>query len=176
MSFFRENQQLDVLNITGAYEAGTQVLEPIRLLNNSELKLNLTGLTVNPSNKELKNPEQITTLKIVIDWGDGNTESLSPIFEVKNSTINTVYEPWTVTSHNYSLKSENNNLSLVISVYNTMNDCLVIDIPVIIEFQSLLESCAKLNLVSANITNDNKVSYVINNSTEESNFVVSSVE
>ena len=172
MPFFRNNQQLDVLNITGAFEPGTRQETGIRLQNNTELNLNLDGLVVNPSIKNLSNVDQIKNLKIVIDWGDGKSDQLSPIFEVKNSTINTKYKPWTSTSHRYSLATQESNLTLTIYVYNHLNDCLIVKVPITIQFQSLLDSHAKLNLVSANITNDNKVSYVINNSVEKSNFIV----
>lgn len=175
MAFFRNNQQLDVLNITGAFNSGTMVEETIKLPNNTELKLNLDGLSVNPSNQDLTNLDQISTIKIVIDWGDGKSDSISPPFVKKGSSINTKYDPWTTISHTYSLNSENNELSLVIYVYNSINDCLIITVPIIIQFQSLLDSGAKLVLVSANITNDNKVSYVLNNSVEKSNFVVGSL-
>lgn len=175
MSFFCNNQQLDVLNITGAFDPGTKVETGIKLPNNTELNLNLAGLSVNPSNKSLSNLDQIKTLKIVVDWGDGNTEKLSPPFEIKNSSINTKYDPWTSISHRYSLGSQTSDLTLTIYVYNHLNDCLIVTVPITIQFQSLLDSRAKLNLVSANITNDNRVSYVINNSVEKSNFVVESL-
>lgn len=175
MSFFVGDQQLDVLNVTGSYNAGTRTLSSVRIQNNSDITLNVEGLKVNPNNPQLSNPDQVTTLKIVIDWGDGNTESIAPFFIVKNSSINVKHDPWYVVSHTYSLYTQQTNLNITIYVYNSLNDCLIITIPVVMQFQSLLESGAKLNLVSANITNDNRVSYVINNSTEDSNFVVASI-
>lgn len=175
MSFFSGNQQLDVLNITGSYESGTRTLGAIRLQNNSKLDINLDGLSVLPSNKQLKNPEQVTTLKIIIEWGDGDSESIAPFFQISDSSINVKFDPWTSVSHTYSLNTLDGDLTLSIYVYNSLNDCLRIDVPVTIQFQSLLESGAKFHLVSANITNDNKVSYVLNNSTNKASFVISTM-
>lgn len=176
MSFFRGNEQLDTLVITGQYNPGTVTLEVIKLPNNDTLNLNLGGLTVKPSNPEITNVDQVVTLKIIIDWGDGNSESISPYFHVLESTINTKYKEWTNISHTYSLNSEQGEISLQISVYNSLNDCTIFTVPITIQFQSLLESGAKFHLVSANITNDNQVSYVFNNTTEKSSFVVSTIK
>ena len=176
MSFFRGNEQLDVLTITGQYNPGTTTLTGIKLPNNETLELNLGGLKVKPSNPQITNVDQIVTLKVVIDWGDGNSDSVSPYFHVSDSTINVKYKEWSSVSHTYSLYTEQPSLTLTIYVYNSLNDCAILTVPITMQYQSLLESGAKFHLVSANITNDNKVSYVFNNSTEKSNFVVSTIK
>ena len=175
LAFFRNNQQLDTLVVTGSYDSGTRTETAIKLPNNTVLNLDLAGLSVKPSNKLLSNPEQVATLKIVIEWGDGKSDTIAPFFQVKRSSINTKFDPWSKISHTYSLKTQTSSINLKIFVYNSLNDCLIITVPITIQFQSLLDSGAKLNLVTANVTNDNKVSYVINNSVEKSNFVVGTV-
>ena len=175
MAFFKGNEQLDTLQITGQYNPGSITLDSIKLPNNSTLNLSLAGIQVNPSNPDITNIDQIDTLKIVIKWGDGESETISPYFHVTESSINTKYQDWTSISHLYSLKSTEQSLSLTVNVYNLLNDCASITVPIIIQFQSLLEAGAKLTLVGANITNDNKVSYVLNNMTDKSSFVVSSL-
>ena len=166
MSFFRGSEQLETLTVTGAYSAGNHTLESIKLPNNSTLKLNLAGISVTPSNQKLTNVDQIITLKIIIDWGDGNIET--------ESSINAKYQEWSSISHLYSLHDENIKPSLKIEVFNSLKDCATIIIPITIQYQSLLESGAKFVLVSANITNDNQVSYVFNNKADKSSFVISS--
>ena len=174
MAFFRGSEQLDTLTITGAYSADNHTLTSIKLPNNSTLKLNLAGISVTPSNQKLTNVDQIITLKIIIDWGDGNIETVSPYYHVAESSINAKYQEWSSISHLYSLHDENIKPSLKIEVFNSLKDCATIIIPITIQYQSLLESGAKFVLVSANITNDNQVSYVLNNTADKSSFVVSS--
>ena len=176
MSFFVNGQQKDVLEVTGTYNAGSQRLTAITLPNNTTLTLNLAGLAVTPSNKQLSNPQEVETLKIVIEWGDGETDSIAPFFRVPQSSIFSKFDPWTTISHFYSLTQAITSINLVIRCYNSINDCVTITVPITMQYQSLLESCAKLNLVSGSITNDNTVSYVVNNSTEKSNFVVAAIE
>lgn len=173
MAILRGDEQLDSLVISGQFDPGIVTLDPIKLPNNTSLKIDLSGVTVNPSNQEITNPEQISILKIVIKWGDGSSNTIAPLFEKQTSSINTKFEDWTVTSHTYSLGDTQTELTLEIDVYNSLNDCATLLVPITIQFQSLLESGAKLNLISANITNDNRVSYVLNNTAQQASFVVS---
>ena len=176
MAFFQGNDQLDTLVCAGRYNPGETILKSIILPNNSILNLNLADITVIPSNPDITNINQIGVLKIIISWGDGNTETISPYFHIPSSSINVKIPEWTEVSHLYSLHDEQNEISLYIYVYNSLNDCATLIVPITIQFQSLLESGAKFHLVSANITNNNQVSYVFNNSADKSSFVVSSIK
>lgn len=172
MSFFRDKKQLNTLVITGSHSTSEETLEEITLMNNSVLNLNLSGITVTPSNPDITNVDQVVTLKIIIDWGDGETESISPYFTVQDSSINVKAQEWDNVSHTYALHSENGDLTLKIRVFNSLKDCTTLLIPVKVQFQSILESGAKLKLISANITNSNEVSYVLNNIKDKSNMIV----
>lgn len=176
MSFFRGNEQLEMLAVTGTYKPGQQTLAGIRFANNTTIHVNLAGISVSSSDTKLTNLDQLITLKVIIDWGDGTTESVSPYYHVAESSINAKYQEWTSVSHLYSLHTETKNLTMKIYVYNSHNDCATIIIPITIQFQSLLQSGAKFRLISANITNNNQVSYVFNNLTDKSNLVVTSVD
>lgn len=172
MSFLLGREQLNTLILTGAHKPGEETLAGITLANNSSLNLNFSGITVTPSNPEISNVDQIVTLKIIIDWGDGETESISPYFSVQDSSINIKPQTWDDVTHKYVLHTENGNIILKIQVFNSLKDCATLLIPVTVKFESILESRAKFRLVSANITNNNNVSYVLNNIADNANMIV----
>ena len=172
MAFLRGEQQLNTLILTGKHRAEDEVLEGITLANNTTLNVNMAGISVIPSNPDISNVDQVVTLKIIIDWGDGKSESISPYFTVKDSSINVKAQEWDNVSHTYALHTDDGDLTLTIRVFNSLKDCATLVIPVTVKFLSILESRAKFKLISANITNNNNVSYVLNNARDKSNIIV----
>lgn len=174
MGYYHNEQYEEELIIAGNMTPGVIEWERIAIYNNDTVTLNLQKLFLQQS-FDITNPEAISLIKIVIDWGDGNKTSLSPAVFTKQSTIGTSPDDWRKTSHTYHFKQEIDSTELVIKVYNTLNDLLVIIIPVDVQYKSILEYGTSFELISANITNENKVSYVINDAKEAQMIVVQSV-
>lgn len=174
MGFYLNEQFEEQLVISGEIESGVINWNPIAIYNNDTIILDLQKLSVIGS-FEVVNPDAISLIKIVVDWGDGNKTSASPAVFAKQSTIGTKSNDWRLVSHTYHLKEEIDSTEIIITVYNTLNDCLTIKIPVQIQYKSILEYGTSFELISANLTNDNKVSYVINDTKEAQMIVAQSV-
>lgn len=174
MGFYQNEQYVEELVIAGNMKPGVIEWEHIAIYNNDTISLNLKDLFLLQS-FEISNPDAVSIIKIVIEWGDNNKSVLAPVVFTKQSTIGTVANDWKKISHEYHFKEQIESTELTITVYNTLNDCLIIRIPIDIQYKSILEYNKLFELISANITNDNKVSYVINDAQENQMIVVQSV-
>lgn len=177
MGYYREQQYFNDLTISGIYRPGISYEPIIDLFNNDDIYLKLEGIEIESDSEKLTNPGNISILCIVIDWGDGKTDKLTPENFVKNaSTIGTVYDSWMNKGHEYHLHKWTDKIELKITIYSTMNEKIVIIVPIQIKLKTFTESRAKFELISANITNDNRISYVINDATTKQMIVLNSAK
>jgi hypothetical protein len=62
---------------------------------------------------------------------------------------------------------------IVISLYNTFNDKVVIYIPYKLVYKSFYDLGIEYDMMSANVTNDNRSSFVLNNKVDDKIIIVS---
>lgn len=174
MSFYRAQELLDELVVSGVQEDGTE-LDEIEIFNNSEITLKLDGVTVAPS-VDITNKDTVGLLRIDIDWGDGQKDTITPKnYQSTAADYETEMSEWFTKRHAYHFYEEVKKTYLVITIYNTLNDKAVITQPITLKYKSISEDNVRYELISANITNDNTVSYVINDATTKQMIVVNSV-
>lgn len=128
----------DILRISGTTTPG--ILTPINLQDNNSLTIDLNPIVQS-------NPNNII-LKIIVDWGDN-----SPCEEF--SRFNESF----VASHAYH--NTTGNLMAKISAFNVDGEKIQFFQHIDIHVNSILQNGEQFNLVSANITNDNNVAYVL---------------
>jgi len=105
--------------------------------------------------------------KISMDYGDGNIEThVKPIKSSESS--------WLIFEHLYAIEDEsyfNKNHKIKINLYNLYGFVDTIEITYNIEKISAQQNGIELRLVSANLRNDKKISYIFNNINKNQLFI-----
>lgn len=131
--------------------------------------LNVTGVTLN---------------KIKIDWGDGNVDVISKSIAKSGGGITTKELSWKIAKHLYNTDKRNVYLTdnidflpkITIYLYNTYNDIVRIVIPFKLIYKTIYDMNCQFDILSSNITNNNRVSYVIKEQRGDSVAVVQSTD
>lgn len=144
MGFYYENklQTELVINSIEVYPSG------IEIVNNEEISFNLKDF------KQIEHDEYIH--KIVIEYGDG-------IREVINKPIQNNEENWKKFTHYFAFKDDIEQGNIEIRVYNLYGEVRTILIKFKLKQLTLQEHDIEFRLISANLCNDKKISYVFNN-------------
>lgn len=175
MGYYLNQELYDELIITGSYTENT-VLDEIEVFNNDSIYLKLEGIEVPNMIENLTNPESVSLIRVIIEWGDGEKTSLTPEnYQRATSTIGTQYDSWLNNSHTYHFHEKIDSVELKVILYNTTNHKVVISVPIKVRYKSISELNVRYELVSANITNSNTVSYVINDASTKQMMVVGSL-
>ena len=119
---------------------------------------NLSKLEIEKSNK--KSP--YGKIKIEIDYGDGNNETLNKPLTYKSEKM---FDAWTITEHFYNFTDKKyfenvNYITFIIKNIEGIKDKIII--PFIILNSDAINYNVKMDLISANLTNDNRTSFVFN--------------
>lgn len=177
MPYYQDQVIYDELVINELYDSGTKELKPIDIFNNTEIILKLDGISVKSSiTEKFTNPESVSLLRIDIEWGDGVKETITPKnYQSTSFEYEVEMSNWYTKRHTYHFYEEVAKTDLYITVYNTLNDKVVIKQPINLKYKSISEENVRYELISANITNDNTVSYVINDANTKQMIVVNSV-
>lgn len=178
MGYYLNRELHDELVITGS-KTNDDTLPEIEVFNNDSIYLKLEGIEV-PVPEEIRevftNPEAVSLIRVIIEWGDGEKTSLTPEnYERSTSAIGTQYDSWLNNKHTYHFHEKVDKVNLKITLYNSINHKVVIDVPIKVRYKSLSELNVRYELVSANITNSNTVSYVINDASTKQMMVVGSL-
>lgn len=187
MSYFYKNKVYDYyqenFQSNGSYIWNKGDEHIIEVINNESITFDFTNLAVHTKNAGILNFDNVETIKIHIDWGDGTSDRLSKPLISNKSSIG-VYRPnqWKVIDHlfnvnkKYEYKTESSEFlhKITITVYNSFNDKLVITIPYKMVYKTLYDLGSELSLFSSNTTNTNKVSYTLKQKSSDSMVVVMS--
>lgn len=117
-------------------------------MNNEEISFNIKGFI------EIPHPAYIH--KIVADFGDGTTLVL-------NKPMNSEDDSWMRFSHRFIFGENVQSGKVVINVYNIYGESGKKELNFTVKLQTLAEQNIEFRLVSANLCNDKKISYVFNN-------------
>lgn len=145
MGFYYENsikQTELVIDTSNSYSKG------IKIENNTEISFNLTNFN------GIEHKEHIH--KIEIDFGDESNLIISKPIKSKD-------ENWMIFSHYFSFKEGKSNGTIKINIYNLYGESAVKEIKFSLKELSLQEQDIEFSLVSANLRNDKKISYIFNN-------------
>lgn len=176
MSYYKNQTLFEELIITGTQEEDYYYGE-IDIFNNDSIYLKLEGISLpNKNIDNLTNEESVSLLRVDIEWGDGETTTLTPVNFVQNQeTTGSIIDSWLNNSHTYHFYEEVDKTKLKIKLYNTLNDSVTITVDINVRYKSISEAGVRYELVSANITNDNRVSYIINEGSTKQMIVLNSV-
>lgn len=144
MGFYYENKYENELIIDSqrCYPNGIQIV------NNEEISFNLENFT------QINHDEYIH--KIVVYYGDGTNQTI-------NKPIKNNEENWKKFNHLFSFKENINEGNIEIKIYNLYGETVTIIIKFQLKHLSLKEQNIEFSLVSANLCNDKKISYIFNN-------------
>ena len=154
--------------------------DTIEIYNNGQFTLDLTSLRVSCSDSSIQNSEII---KIRIDWGDGQKDTISKSILSNSSSIGFYDEmDWKTITHVFNTDKRNVYLTddvkalpkIRIKAFTTFNDSVVINIPYKLIYKSLYDLGTDFSLMNGNISNDNHSSFILKNN-KENNMVVISV-
>ena len=144
MGFYYKNKEQAelVIDAIDSYKDG------IEIVNNEEISFNLKDF------KDIEHSDSIH--KIEVDFGDGSNFTL-------NKPIKSEDENWMNVSHRFAFKEDINNGIIKIHFYNLYGESIAKEINFKLKQLSLQEQEIEFRLVSANLRNDKKISYVFNN-------------
>lgn len=144
-------EKRDILEINTSFDTN---IEKLYIFNNESIVLDLGYF-------------KDDYVKIVIDYGDGNKEQISKPINVSSGAISVETQNWAKITHYYAFKSEDDfteNKNIVINIYSIdENKFKKYTIPYKVEKNVISGVSRSLSLINANIRNDGKMSYVIQN-------------
>lgn len=187
MSYFFNNKLYHYYEVTDKHRgSGTiEKYEFIEIVNNESIFFDLTKLEVLAESGDILNHSSIETIKIHIDWGDGNIDRLSkPLLSSKSYIGAHKPKSWKTISHvfaanyRYEYITEDVNFlhKITITAYNSYNNKLVITIPYKFLYKTLYDLGSEVSLFSANTTNNNTVSYTLKQNQSDSMFIVNTLD
>lgn len=193
MSYFYNNKVYDYYQLNEqsygektldkGFDNSGNPIPPIEIINNEKITFDFTGLVVHAATAGILNFDNVETIKIHIDWGDGTNDRLSKPLISDKSSIG-VYRPnqWKVTEHvfnvtkRYEYKTNDTKFlhKIIVTAYNSFNDKFTIIIPYKMVYKTLYDLGSEFTMFSSNTTNTNKVSYTLKQKSNDSMIVVMS--
>lgn len=184
MSYFYKNKVYNYYQVTDQSTGSASIVKDvIEIINNEKILFDFSNLIVHATSVGVLNFSDVETIKIRIDWGDGNIDRLSKPLISNKSSIG-VYRPnqWKVIEHlfnvqkryEYKTNDADSLHKIVITAYNSFNDKLTITIPYKMVYKTLYDLGSEMSLFSSNTTNNNRVSYTLKQMSTDSMFVVMS--
>lgn len=146
----------------------------IEVVNNETISFDFRGVQL-PCNQQ-----DIVTeiIKIVIDWGDGKIDKLTrPFAKQKTSIEIREDQEWKIVQHLFNVDKKyfytNDKHKITIDFYNTFGECKTYVIYYKMFYKSIYDIGSDFSLLSANLTNDNNVSYTLRQDNTDSVIVTS---
>lgn len=149
-------------------------LDEITIFNNEEFIIDLTDVKILKFDKESPIDEDyVEPHKIIVDWGDGKTDTSVAKITNSLSTINSNSE-WKKISHNYAFEEYTEKSAVKITCFNIFGTSFTFNLPFSVVYKSLSDIGTEFKIISANIRNDGETSYVLKHiATDSIVFVVS---
>lgn len=151
----------------------------IEILNNEDFVLDLSGIKMLCSDASISDSE---LLKVKINWGDGEEETIKRKLNATTSSIGVYAETnWLNVTHRFNTDKRNVYLTddvralpkIAITLYNSFNDAVTIYIPYKLVYKSIYDLGTKFTLKSGNISNSNRSSFVLKNEKDNGLVVIS---
>lgn len=180
MSYFYNKKIFKEYLVDGTIYAGNGDIikeDFIEIFNNEKMIFDFSNLVFKCSDLSVTGVE---LNKIKIDWGDGNTNTLTKELKHKGNTINNKGQSWKRIEHVYNTDKRNIYLTdevnalpkITIHLYNTYNDVVKIIIPFKLIYKTIYDLNCNFDIMSANVTNNNLTSFVLKENNNESISVV----
>lgn len=140
----------------------TKTFDKISVLNNDEMLIDLTNVKLLKIETDSAETDSYTDLsKIIIDWGDGNVESIAKKIKPISTLGNKFDLTWKMLKHVYSLEEEKKDLSIKIRCFNKFGTVFDFIIPFEAVYKSLSDVGTTFKIISANIRNDGETAYIL---------------
>lgn len=172
MSYFLNDKIYSHLKIKDLLN-DNDILE-IKVVNNEAISFDFRGVQL-PCEQQGIVTEII---KIVIDWGDGKIDKLTrPFAKQKTSIEIREDQEWKIVQHLFNVDKKyfytNDKHKITIDFYNTFGECKTYVIYYKMFYKSIYDIGSDFSLLSANLTNDNNVSYTLRQDNTDSVIVTS---
>lgn len=151
----------------------------ISIINNSTITFDISSCKIR---SQYLTDRVLDVYKASINFGDGQSTTLSAPFKVKTGTITeTTPRQWTVFDHTFSFDKEyiydenltiKNYQKITITLYAINGESVTYVIPFKVVYKSMYETGTDFEIASANITQNNNVSYVLTKRSDQSNILV----
>lgn len=171
MGFYYNGERLDTLVISGNFSIGTTTRPTIDIINGEAFSVDVSGVQV------VNGSQRMQTVKISVQLG--NQEPIivaAPIEKPINPNIKFLEEQdeFRIVELKGFFKEGETSGTLVIKVFDPSGNAAVINVPYNVMFLSISDYGSDFDLVQANITNTNDVSYVLRQRETDSVLFVSS--
>lgn len=146
----------------------------IEVVNNETISFDFRGVQL-PCDQQ----DVVTEIiKIVIHWGDGKIDKLTrPFAKQKTSIVIREDQEWKIVQHLFNVDKKyfytNDKHKITIDFYNTFGECKTYVIYYKMFYKSIYDIGSDFSLLSANLTNDNNVSYTLRQDNTDSVIVTS---
>ena len=146
----------------------------IEVVNNETISFDFRGVQLPCDQQDIVTE----IIKIVIDWGDGKIDKLTrPFAKQKTSIVIREDQEWKIVQHLFNVDKKyfytNDKHKITIDFYNTFGECKTYVIYYKMFYKSIYDIGSDFSLLSANLTNDNNVSYTLRQDNTDSVIVTS---
>lgn len=170
--YIKDGEKLKEYKISGDYPkyspdtlvhyTYSTVLDEISLLNNEETVVDLSSVKILKIETDSDEDSYDEPHKIIIEWGDGKKDVYNKRIDKPVSNIGGLIETdWKIFSHNYSFDESLEESSIKITCINKYGTGFTFILPYKIIYKTLTDIGTKIKIISANITNEGKTSYVL---------------
>lgn len=171
MSFYLNGVSQDTLKISGQYKTGTHLLSTIAIVNSEHFAVDLTELVV------VNNGQKLEIIKAIVQFGNREPIISSPVIEIKdefNTLAGKDEVDFRLFDVNVMFQEGEQKGTLTITVYDSSGSTVEFLVPYTAVLKSISDYGSEFDIVNANITNDDIVSYVLaQRSTDTVMFVAS---
>lgn len=152
------NLESTEITISGIYTP--MVIPPCEIYNiTKNIIINLNELSLTPS-EDYDNSEKIKTLKVKINYGDGETEIVEKTISYGNKSVIEKTIDFNNIKHTFNEVS-NTESTLIIELWNMCGDKLTFQIPYRLTNKSIYYYGSEFKLLNGALTNNNKSCYTL---------------
>ena len=174
MSYFLNKEVFSELDFSKYFGKDTTNDLEIKIINNEKILFDFNKFEMGCSVQGIKTEIN----KIIIDWGDGTYDRLQKPFPKLKTTLGALEEDkWKQIEHLFNVEKRfvyvGGNHTIKITCYNTFGDKKTYKILYKVVYKSVYDIGSDFTIMSANLTNDNLVSYTIRQQASDSVIVVS---
>lgn len=150
----------------------------IEIFNNDEFILDFDGVVFQNNDTSIKGVEII---KVKIDWGDNTSDTyIKKLYSASSSLGIFNQQNWKIVKHTFNVDKLNVYLTddvrvlpkITVTFYSSFDDRVTIYIPYKLVYKSFYDLGIQYNLKSANVSNQNRSSFVLNDKRDDSLIVV----
>lgn len=170
MAVYVNGEQTDTFVISGEYSIGEYSLPAIDVINSEPFSVDLDELVIE------NNGQKLEIIKVSVQIDDKEVVTSTPSIDLRASSIQTTTsDSFKTVTINASFNEDESSGTLTVIAYDASGSSVVFKIPYNVLFKSISEYGSEFDLLQANITNSDAVSYVLSHRKENAVLFVRSL-